>query len=266
MPETKPVGAEWDAGAYHALSSPQFGWGMAVLGSIDLRGDERVIDAGCGSGRLMAELLARLPRGRVLAVDRSHNMIEEARRRLAPRFGDRVSFLCADLLDLAVDEPADLVFSTATFHWVLDQPALYRRLFAALAPGGRLVAQYGGGPNLARARGRADALLAQPPFAPFFERFKKIWVYPDAEEARGYMADAGFTDIEAHVSPAPTAFPDEAAYRAFLRSVIFRVHLEVLPPDLGDRFLDAMVAASRADTDPWTLDYHRLNVRAKRPV
>jgi trans-aconitate 2-methyltransferase len=264
--ETTKPGAEWDAGAYHALSNPQFEWGLAVLGTLDLRGDERAIDAGCGSGRLTAELLLRLPRGRVVALDRSRNMVEEARRHLAPRFADRVSFLCADLLEFSVEEPADLIFSTATFHWVLDQAELYRRLFAALAPGGRLVAQYGGAPNLAAVRGRADEILAEPPFAPFFEGFRKVWVYIDASTAAAHMRDAGFTDIEARVTPAPTCLPDEATYRAFLRSIVFRAHLERLPADLAEPFIDRMAVMARQDPRPYELDYHRLNVRAQRPA
>jgi trans-aconitate 2-methyltransferase len=260
---TKPP-VEWNAAAYHALSNPQFGWGMAVLAGLSLRGDESVIDAGCGSGRLTAELLLRLPRGRVLAVDRSQNMLDEAQRNLVPRFAGRVSFLCTDLLDLAVSSPADLVFSTATFHWVLDQAALYRRLFAALAPGGRLVAQCGGGPNIAKIRARGDAVRVEAPFAPHFEGYREPWVYLDAAAARALVAQAGFIAVETEVTAAPSALPDETTFRDFLRHVVFRVDVERLPGALADRFLDRLVELSRDDPEPWSLDYHRLNVRARR--
>ena len=109
---------EWNATSYHRVSNPQFAWGMAVLARLVLRGDERVIDAGCGSGRLTSELLARLPRGRVVAVDRSRNMLEQARATLAP-FGSRVRFVEVALPPIPVAGWADVVFSTATFHWVL---------------------------------------------------------------------------------------------------------------------------------------------------
>src|SRR3954470_14044618 len=113
---------EWDAASSHRLSAPQFSWGSQVLDRLRLNGDETVMDAGCGTGRLTAGLLERLPRGRVVAVDLSQNMLEEARAHLVPRFGGQVEFIRADLAALPFDESFDGVFSTAAFHWVPDHP------------------------------------------------------------------------------------------------------------------------------------------------
>src|SRR5680860_732282 len=110
-----PNTAEWNAGVYHEVSNPHVVWGLAVLDSLALQGDETVADAGCGTGRVTAELLGRLPRGNVIAIDRSANMIDQARAQLEPRFGGRVRYLQADLLTLEpgdIGEPVDLVFST----------------------------------------------------------------------------------------------------------------------------------------------------------
>lgn len=150
---------EWDAGIYHRVSAPQVAWGSKVLGRLTLARDETVVNAGCGSGRLTADLLERVPRGRVIAVDQSTNMLAEAAAHLLPSFIDRVSFLKADVQDLVLPEPVDAIFSTATFHWVLDHPRLFRTLFTCLKPGGRIVAQCGGGPNIARLRLRAESLI-----------------------------------------------------------------------------------------------------------
>src|SRR3954470_16411513 len=110
---------DWDGAAYQKLSEPQFRWGLAVLERLRLRGDETVLDVGCGSGRLTAELLERLPRGRVIAADASPSMLTQARAQLA-RFGERVQFIESDALQLELEQVADAVFSTATFHWILD--------------------------------------------------------------------------------------------------------------------------------------------------
>ena len=123
--------AEWNAPVYHQVSNPHVTWGRTVLSDLELRGDETAIDAGCGSGRLTAELLELLPEGRVIAIDRSANMVAEARANLAP-YGDRVTVVQADVghLTLAdVGEPVDLIFSTATFHWIRDHNALFRGLY-----------------------------------------------------------------------------------------------------------------------------------------
>ena len=99
-------------------------------------------------------LLERLPGGRVVALDGSPSMLDQARRRLE-RFGDRVEFVHADLrgpLSPAIPEPVDAVLSTATFHWIHDHAALYRHLAEVVRPDGRLVAQYGGAGNTASVR------------------------------------------------------------------------------------------------------------------
>ncbi|HYR45160.1 MAG TPA: class I SAM-dependent methyltransferase, partial [Terriglobia bacterium] len=143
---------EWDAAEYHRLSVPQFQWGQRVLIELKLRGDECVLDAGCGTGKLTRLLLQNLPRGRVVGLDLSRNMVRHARRGLRREFGDRAQFVAADLLALPFCEVFDGIFSTASFHWVLDHDALFRNLFAALRSGGWFHAQCGGGPNLARLR------------------------------------------------------------------------------------------------------------------
>ena len=147
---------EWDAATYDRVAAPQETWGRDVLERLDLRGDERVLDAGCGTGRVTALLLERVPDGHVVAVDGSQAMVDETRR----RFGDRVEAFAVDLLDLELDDPVDAILSTATFHWIKDHDRLFARLHAALKPGGRLVAQCGGAGNVANVT-RGDR--ARPP-------------------------------------------------------------------------------------------------------
>ena len=123
---------EWDAETYDQVSDPQFSWGMEVLDRLELRGDERALDAGCGSGRVSAELLERLPEGELIAVDGSEAMIAKARERL----GSRATYLVADLAELRLEAPVDLIFSTATFHWITDHEKLFERLREALGGAG----------------------------------------------------------------------------------------------------------------------------------
>ena len=259
--------AEWNAGEYHRLSDPQFGWGLAVLERLPLRGDETVLDAGCGSGRVTAHLLERLPRGRVIAADRSRNMLAAARALLAPRFGARVTFVELDLQEFTLDRPVDVVFSTATFHWVLDHPRLFRTLHRALVPGGRLHAQCGGGPNVARLRARADVEIARPEFRASFAGFTDPWEFADAATTAARLAAAGYTGVRTWLESAPVVLPDRDTYRAFLSTVTCARWLERLDSDaLRERFLDRFVAAGATDEPPWSLDYVRLNLEAVRPA
>src|SRR5256885_14395934 len=110
---------EWNAAEYHRLSSPQFEWGQQVLHDLNLRGDERVLDAGCGTGRLTELLLRNLPDGRAVGVDLSRNMAIHAAWTLRAEFGNRANFVVGDLSRLPFRDAFDGIFSTASFHWVL---------------------------------------------------------------------------------------------------------------------------------------------------
>lgn len=260
------MGTEWNATAYHKVSGPQVGWGRKVLSRLSVRGDERVIDAGCGTGRLTAELMARLPSGRLLAIDRSWNMLVTAQANLRPDFGPRVSFAQVSLPDMPIHDWADLVFSTATFHWIPDHPALFAGIFAALRSGGRLFAQCGGGPNLQHAHELAEAVMHRDPFAPFFAAWPGPWTFAYAEESRARLEAAGFMDVVTGLEAAPTTLVDEDSYREFVTTVIYHPHLAQLPDEaLRARFLDEVTQLSSREDPPFTLDYWRLNLEGTKP-
>ena len=257
---------EWNATAYHKVSAPQTSWGHKVLSRLTVRGDERAIDAGCGSGKLTGALLERLPRGSMVAIDRSWNMLLTARANLRPAFASRVTFAQVALPELPFADYADLVFSTATFHWVKDHPALFAGILGALRSGGRLHAQCGGGPNLKRAHELAERLMHAPPFAPFFAGWPGPWEFADAETTANRLRAAGFVDIDTSLEEAPTTLASEEDYREFVTTVIYHPHLERLPSaELKQAFLDRVTELSARDNPPFTLDYWRLNMAARKP-
>ena len=261
-----PPSPEWNAPDYQRLSNPHVAWGRRVLDRLPLRGGETVVDAGCGTGRLTAEVLARLPHGRAIAVDQSRNMLAEAEAQLRPRFGDRVAFVRSDLLALTLPEPVDAIFSTATFHWIDDHDALFARLFALLRPGGRLVAQCGGGPNLAALLARFADLTAEPPYREVFTGWEGPWLFADDTETAKRLADAGFDQIDTSLEAAPTTMADAPTYRDFLETVILRSHLERIPSESErDALLDRLSELAAADPAPFHLDYWRLNLSGRRP-
>ncbi len=252
---------EWDSASYHRLSSHQFEWGKKVLARVHLHGDEIAMDAGCGTGRLTAELLKRLPRGRVVAVDLSENMLRTARANLDSEFAGRAFCVRANLANLPFADAFDLIFSTAAFHWVTDHPRLFQNLFGALKPGGRLEAQCGGGPNLARLRQRAARLMAEPEYEPFFAGWPGPWEYADAETTARRLREAGFIEVETSIEGAQFRLSDPEEYRRYLETVTCHAHLARIPNgDLRQRFLRELAA------DPnFEMDYWRLNLRGRKP-
>ncbi len=257
---------EWNAGAYHKLSDQQFGWGKKVLVRAPLRGDETVLDAGCGTGRVTAELLERLPRGRVIAVDLSEKMVQTARSELLPRFNGRVSFVCADVQQLPFCERFDGIFSSATFHWAKDHARLFSSVYTASKPGGWLVAQCGGGPNLERLRRRAWSLMRSPDYADYFRNWTDPWEFASAELTAERLRKAGFVEIKTWTEPAGFVLPDADTFKEYLATVTLHRHLERIPnAELRQRFLNDL--ASQASADPeFTMDYWRLNIDARKPA
>jgi len=256
------VAREWNAAAYEGLSSPQTRWGAEFLGRLELAGDEDAIDAGCGTGKVTELLLERLPRGTVLAVDGSRAMAERAAERFA---GDpRVRVEHQDLLGLEVDEPVDLVFSTATFHWIKDHGRLFARLARALKPGGRLAAQCGGEGNISRATRATRQVMSRDRFRPFFVGWVDDKNYAGAEETKRRLETAGFEDVETWLHEELTGFADVDELSRFLATVVLGGHMQRLPEEERGPFAEAVAGEIVAEDGEPLLDYVRLNMLATR--
>ena len=255
---------DWDAASYHRVAAPHAAWGANVLDRLQLRGDEVVLDAGCGSGHVTEQLLKRLPNGRVIAADVSAAMLEQARKTLES-YGERVTFLQADLLE--VDEAVkgqrvDAIFSTATFHWIEDHARLFSALHRVLKPQGQLVAQFGGGQNLAGFMAATDEIAARPMWADTFKG-RALWrFFYTAEQTQGRLREAGFSRAEAWLEPSPQTFADGQALAEFCRSVVLSVHLGVLQGAERQAFLDEVIDEINRRQRGFVLDYVRLNVQA----
>jgi trans-aconitate 2-methyltransferase len=247
----------WNADVYHRVSQPHTEWAEAILDRLELRGDETVLDAGCGSGRVTQLLLARLPAGRIIAVDSSAAMLARAREELDPA---RADVRAADLaqLRLAARERVDAVFSNAVFHWIADHEALFASLARALRPGGRISAQCGGAGNVAAVHDAALAGASDAGLADRFAGWRGPWNFATPDETAARLRAAGFVDAECWLQPWPLQVDEP---RSYLRTVCFGPHLERLDAAEHERFLDAVMA--RLGEAP-TLDYVRLNIVATR--
>jgi trans-aconitate 2-methyltransferase len=253
MDDAREQPREWDATTYHEVSQPHQGWGAEILDRLVLRGDETVLDLGVGSGRVAALLLERLPSGRVIGIDGSAAMVAQARELL----GDRATLIHADLLELTIDEPADAAVSSATFHWIADHDALFRRIRTALRPGGQFVAQCGGRGNIASIVAVADAVGAREPFAAHLGGWAGPWNYAGPEETAERLERAGFAVQRCWLNDSPQR-PQRV--RDFLATVTLGAHLERLPAELRDPFLDAVVEGLGPNP---VQDYVRLNIVAR---
>jgi len=246
-----PTLTDWKAATYDRIADPQARWGSIVLDRLPLGGGERVLDAGCGSGRVTEQLLERLPDGHVVALDASASMLVEARRRLA-RFGDRVTFVHADLArPLPIAEPVDAILSTAALHWVSDHDAVFANLASVLRPGGRLAAQCGGAGNIAGViQAIAEVVGTEP----------GDFTFATPDETRRRLEAAGFEEIETWLNDEPTTFEPGEPFETYLETVILGPTLGRLAPA---RRPGLAAEVARRMTGP-VIDYVRLNIVARR--
>lgn len=243
---------EWDAATYDSLPLPHVRWGQGVIERLAPATDAVVVDLGCGTGRDTERLLELLPEGRVVAVDGSERMLERTRERLTGRL-DRVAVVRADLTeDLPPEVRGDAVMSVATFHWVPDHPALFRRIAAVLPPGGRFEAEFGGADNIA-AFGRAVERAGGP-------ADDDPWEFASAEDTVAALAAAGFRDVDVRVLPDPLTLERGDQLEAYIATVILGATLRDMTPEAGA----ALVHRIAEQLPEPVIDYVRVQISAVR--
>ncbi|MGZ8566877.1 MAG: class I SAM-dependent methyltransferase [Actinomycetota bacterium] len=239
---------DWNASEYDRLPIPMTRWGAKVVERLDLSGDERVLDAGCGTGQVTQLLRDRLPSGRVVALDASPSMIQAARTRLGR---DRVEYLVHDLMEPIPIDPVDAVLSTATFHWIPDHERLFGNLAAVMRPGARLEAQCGGRGNIAsvdralRAAGHEEGTAAK--------------TFAGPEETAARLTLAGFVDIECWLRSEPTPLPPDEL-EPYLATICLGGLIEGMQPDAAADFVHRVAGAMPESS----IDYVRLEISATR--
>jgi trans-aconitate 2-methyltransferase len=249
------MGVDWDAATYDRVADPQEEWGREVLERLELRGDERVLDAGCGSGRVTKLLAERVPRGHVIGVDASPSMIERAREVLGPD----AELIVSDLLELELSEPVDAVFSNATFHWILNHQRLFARVYSWLSPGGVLEAQCGGEGNVAEWIRAIDSANGDGRFAPYLRAMPPATHFASVADTESRLRRSGF-EVRRVWLYSRTYQPSQP--RDFVRSVGLAKQLARLPDELHDAYVDAVLGSMPR---PLVLHYVRLNISARRP-
>ena len=259
--------SDWDATRYHRVSEPQFDWGQRVIARLQPSGGERILDLGCGTGRLTLEIVKAAGDAppRVIGLDRSGAMLAVARA-ARDESGSPVGYVQGDGAALPFAAAFDAVFSAATLHWIHDHPAVFHGVATALDGGGRFVAQCGGKGNLRRMLEHAAALMATPPYAEHFAGWRDPWNFADAETTATRLKTAGLTDVETWLEEAPVDLETAERYADFVSCVCIRHHLERLPPDLRDPFTQDLTARAAGDAPAFTLDYWRLNIGARKPA
>jgi trans-aconitate 2-methyltransferase len=268
----------WDAETYEKIGTPMRGWAQQVIEDLALRGDETVLDAGCGSGSVTLDLWEKLPKGKIYAVDGSPQMIEKLKRTLAERGIENIVALQSDLTKLQLTEQVDIVFSNAVFHWIPDDDGLFGSLARAAKSGGRLRAQCGGAANIKRLMSATRDVEAREPYAEHLRGRVETRKYRTSGQAREALERNGWKDVRADTFESPVTFGDTGSAILYLRTIILQQQAAALdlaakasepgqpqPQSLSDRFLrDVVAEVEKRHGSPFVADYVRLDLWATR--
>jgi trans-aconitate 2-methyltransferase len=263
--------ADWNPELYNRFRRYREEPFLAILERLQLRGDESIVDLGCGSGENTVELARRAPRGRAIGIDSSAAMIEAANKVLAavePETRRRLGFMRGDIREFNAAGQYDVVFSNAALQWVSGHREIFTRIFAALKPAGRVVVQM----PKNDAETTQVTILQLADESPWREILQKVTVpsqgVPGPQRYIELLGEIGFAQVECyeHVFQHPMDSPREVV--DWSRATALRRFLDNLPSDKHDAFLNALeerLARAYGTNGPLIFPFRRLFIWGSRP-
>lgn len=209
---------QWDAKDYHKSSSEQKKWGLDLLDKIAFSGSERVLDIGCGDGKLTAEIARRVPHGSVLGIDKSEDMILFAGELYHPKVFPNLRFIHLDVCNLNFNQEFDVVFSNAVLHWVSDHPPVLAGITRSMVQGGKVIAQMGGKGNASGILRVLDTLILGEKWASFFKRFSVPYTFYDDREYMTQLKSAGLNVKRIELIPKQMVHDGREGLAAWIRT------------------------------------------------
>lgn len=252
--------ADWDGTRYGVVSALQRQMAAESLSLLELDGDERVLDIGCGDGYVTTQIADRLPDGSIVGIDPSPRMIEAAHRRATP-----ARFQHGDVTSMTFDAEFDVVTSFNALHWVRDQACAYRRINAALRPGGRALVTF----VCAGARRSIEDIgmdvTRTPRWVDAFRGFTAPFVHPKPEAFTTTVTAAGLETVALAVADESWDFGSRDAFTRWC-TVGFGDWTARLAPGSAPGFVGDLVDRYQAIVGhPGRFGFYQLRAELRRP-
>lgn len=260
----------WDPCLYHSSSSAQSGWASDLLEKLRFQGNERVLDIGCGDGKITADIAKRVPRGRVTGIDSSPDMIGFARRHYTGGEVQNLSFEVCDMRELPFINEFNLVFSNASMHWVKEHEKVLKCIQRALVPGGRMLVQMGGKGNAAAVFAVIEKVISNERYAGYFMGFQAPYAFYGPEDYLPWLHQAGLIPVRVELLPKMMVQHGYEGLSGWIKTT-WHPYLERIPEDLQTRFIKDIYEHYIANHQPdhqgnIMIDMVRLEVEAQKPL
>jgi trans-aconitate 2-methyltransferase len=227
---------KWDPADYEKSSSAQYEWAMMLISRLKVAEDDRILDIGCGDGRITARLAAMVPKGEVVGIDLSLEMIEFARSRSPKGEHPNLSFMPGDASGLDFHEEFDLVVSFACLHWVKDHLPVLEGIRRSLRPKGRVLLQFGGRGNAADLLEITEDLTKEKRWSGYFRGFQFPYHFYGPEEYRLWLDKARLRNIRTELVRKDMVHQGKAGLEGIVR-VTWLPYLERLPEGCRQEFV-----------------------------
>lgn len=231
----------WDARDYAKHSSQQHIWARELIGKLNLRGNEHVLDIGCGDGKVTAEIAAQAPDGAVMGIDSSPSMVALAQQLFPPEDCPNLLFMQADARDLPFCDEFTIVFSNAVLHWVRDHGPVLRGVEHSLRSGGRALLQMGGRGNVAEIETAVGDVVAMPRWRDYFVGFEPPFGYHGPDDYTVWLRQAGLAPLRVELFARDAVHPGRDGLAGWLRTTHSLPYAQRLPESDREPFVSTIV-------------------------
>lgn len=230
----------WNSKEYLKYSSIQYKWAQELIGKLYLAGDESILDIGCGDGKVTALIHSHLNNGHITGIDSSPDMINLAKKTFPPLKYPNLSFVLLDATKLDFRNQFDIIFSTATLHWVKDHLSVLRGVKRSLRKSGRILFQMGGKGNAQDIIAIVNKLITTDKYRSYFKDFSFPYNFYSPVDYKQWLNKAELSPKRIELIPKDMIQKGKEEFRGWIRTT-WLPYTERIPENMRELFISDII-------------------------